>query len=74
MDRRARFFLAVAIVCGALAPATDPTLRWVPLALSGIDALLSVASYADSRSPVRAHRPGRPTHPEPGDQPNRPVM
>jgi hypothetical protein len=47
MDRRALFFLAAAVVCAVLIPATESEQRWVPIALSVVYALLAVASWAD---------------------------
>jgi predicted small integral membrane protein len=49
MDRRAVFFLGAAIVCAALIPLTGEAERWVPIALSIVYFLLSVASWADYR-------------------------
>ena len=50
MDRRAVFFLVAAIVCAVLIPITEAAERWVPIALSIVYTLLSVASWADNRS------------------------
>jgi hypothetical protein len=50
MDRRAVFFLIAAIVSAVLIPITAAAERWVPITLSIVYVLLSVASWADSRS------------------------
>jgi hypothetical protein len=55
MDRRAVFFLGAAIVCGVLIPITETEQRWVPISLSIVYALLSLASWADTRGRRRAH-------------------
>ncbi len=47
MDRRALFFLAAAAVCGALAPATDSDLRWVPITMAIAYVVLAALSVAD---------------------------
>ena len=52
MDRRAALFLASALVCGLLAPLTDPALRWVPEVVVIAYIVLALASYLDAR----AHR------------------
>jgi hypothetical protein len=54
MDRRAVFFLGAAVVCALLIPVADGKYRWVPVALSIVYALLSLASWADTRSRRRA--------------------
>ena len=54
MDRRAVFFLGAAIICAVLIPITPAAQRWVPIALSIVYTLLSVASWADARSRRRA--------------------
>ena len=58
MDRRAVFFLGAAVVCALLIPVTAGEHRWVPIALAVVYALLSLASWADSRS-RHAARPRR---------------
>ena len=55
MDRRAVFFLGAAIVCAVLIPITETEQRWVPISLSIVYTLLSLASWADARSRRRAH-------------------
>ena len=55
MDRRAVFFLGAAIVCAVLIPITGSEQRWVPISLSIVYVLLSLASWADARSRRRAH-------------------
>jgi hypothetical protein len=50
MDRRAVLFLVAAVVCAILIPVTEPDQRWVPITLSIVYTLLSVASWADFRS------------------------
>jgi hypothetical protein len=55
MDRRAVFFLVVAIVCVVLIPLTGADERWVPIALSIVYTLLSVASWADTRARGPSH-------------------
>jgi hypothetical protein len=50
MDRRAVFFLGAAIVCALLIPVTEGEDGWVPVALSIVYALLSLASWADTHS------------------------
>ena len=55
MDRRAVFFLGAAVVCAVLIPLTGADERWVPVALSIVYTLLSVASWADHRSRHRTH-------------------
>ena len=54
MDRRAVFFLGAAVVCALLIPVTDGEHRWVPIALSIVYALLSLASWADTHGRRRA--------------------
>jgi hypothetical protein len=54
MDRRAVFFIAAAIVCAVLVPVTEPENRWVPISLTIVYALLSLASWADTRSRSRS--------------------
>ena len=55
MDRRAVFFLVAAVVCVVLIPLTGASERWVPIALSIVYTLLSVASWADARGRHRTH-------------------
>ena len=55
MDRRAVFFLGAAIVCAVLIPIAETEQRWVPISLSIVYVLLSLASWADTRSRRRAH-------------------
>jgi hypothetical protein len=55
MDRRAVFLGVAAIVCALMIPITGSAERWVPIALTIVYAMLSVASWADSRS--RRRRP-----------------
>ena len=50
MDRRALFFVGAGAACGALIPATDGTLRWVPIAMAIGYAMLALLSAADWRS------------------------
>jgi hypothetical protein len=50
MDRRAIFFLGAAVVCAVLIPLTGSEERWVPIALSIVYFVLSVASWADTHS------------------------
>ena len=76
MDRRAVFFAGASAVCGALVPAADTDLRWVPLWMAVAYAVLAVLSFLDWWSRRTEHAVTRPT-PErdtPTDQPNRPVM
>ena len=54
MDRRAVFLLGAAVVCVVLIPITEPDNRWVPIALSIVYTLLSLASWADARGRRRA--------------------
>ena len=54
MDRRAVFFVAAAIVSAVLIPVTGPEHRWVPISLTIVYALLSLASWADTRSRRRS--------------------
>jgi hypothetical protein len=59
-DRRARFFLAAALVAAVLVPVADPEHRWVAAVLSIAYVVLAAASWLDSRSratvPPRYHR------------------
>ena len=50
MDRRALFFLGAAVVSAVLIPVAEPDYRWVPIFLSVVYTLLSLASWADRRS------------------------
>jgi hypothetical protein len=50
MERRALFFLGAAIVCAVLSPITEPAQRWVPVSLSIVYVLLSLASWAEARA------------------------
>jgi hypothetical protein len=50
MDRRSLFFLAAGFVCAVLIPVTESEFRWVPIALSIVYALLSLAAWADTHS------------------------
>ncbi len=50
VDRRAIFFLGAGAVSAVLIPATDVELRWVPMWLAVIYAVLALASYLDWRS------------------------
>jgi hypothetical protein len=54
MDRRAVFFVAASVVCAVLIPVTEPENRWVPVSLTIVYALLSLASWADTRSRRRS--------------------
>ena len=47
MDRRAVFFAGAAVACGALTPAADSDLRWVPATMAITYAVLALASLAD---------------------------
>jgi hypothetical protein len=47
MDRRALFFAGAAVVCGALTPAADSDLGWVPTTMAIAYAVLALASLAD---------------------------
>jgi len=49
IDRRAIFLLGAALVCAVLIPITEPDNRWVPISLSVVYVLLSLASWADAR-------------------------
>ncbi len=49
-DKRALFFLLVALVCLALAPASPDEFRTVTLGVATTYALLALASFLDSRS------------------------
>ena len=53
MDRRSVFFLVASVVCVVLIPIADPEQRWLPVALSIVYALLSLASWADHRTRAR---------------------
>jgi hypothetical protein len=53
IDRRSRFFAAASLVCIALIPLSDPSLRWVPIVVSITYAVLAVLSFLDWRSRVR---------------------
>jgi hypothetical protein len=54
MDRRAVFFLAAAIVCAVLIPVTEPEFRWVPISLTIVYTLFSLASWAETRGRSRS--------------------
>ena len=54
IDRRAIFLLGAALVCAVLIPITEPDNRWVPISLSIVYVLLSLASWADARGRRRA--------------------
>jgi hypothetical protein len=54
IDRRAVFLLGAALVCAVLIPITEPENRWVPISLSIVYVLLSLASWADARGRRRA--------------------
>jgi hypothetical protein len=54
MDRRAVFFFAAAIVCALLIPVTESEHRWVPVSLTIVYTLLSLASWADTRGRRRS--------------------
>jgi hypothetical protein len=54
MHRRAYFFLIAAAICAVLIPVTEAKLRFLPIALAIVYALLSVASWADSHRRSRA--------------------
>jgi hypothetical protein len=53
MDRRSIFFLCAAVICALLVPVADPNERWLPVVLSIVYALLSLASWADARTRAR---------------------
>jgi hypothetical protein len=53
MDRRAWFFLGVAVLCAVLIPVTEARFRWVPITLTVVYTLLSLASWADARTRAR---------------------
>ena len=76
MDHRALFFAGAAMVCGALTPATDADLRWVPFWMAIAYMALAVLSFLDWWSRRVEHASDRaPRDPDaPEDQPNRPVM
>jgi hypothetical protein len=56
MDRRAVFFICAAIVSIALAPATDPKVRWVPEWLAVLYVALALLSLLDAWSQHRIPR------------------
>ena len=64
-DRRAVFFVIAAATCGLLIPATDSTLRWVPVSMTIAYVVLAALSYLDFRSRFGGS--------DDDDQPNRPV-
>jgi len=75
MDRRAVVFAVAGVVSGLLALPLESDLRWVPLALAGLYAVLAVASLLDHVSlQSGADDPAtrRPDHD--AAQPKRPVM
>jgi hypothetical protein len=53
-DRRARFFLGAAVVCGALIPLTPSAYQWLPVVLVVVYVLLSLASWLDARERRKA--------------------
>jgi hypothetical protein len=53
MDRRSVFFLGAAVACALLIPVADDPQRWLPIVLSIVYTLLSVASWADARTRAR---------------------
>ena len=53
MDRRALFFLAVAVVAGLLVPVTDDSLTYVPKIVAVTYVVLAVASYLSWRTTRR---------------------
>lgn len=54
MDRRAGVFIVFAVVCVALAPATDNSYRWVPIATAIAFVVLALASFLDALSRRRS--------------------
>ena len=66
MDRRALFFAGAALVCAVLIPLTESAQRWLPVILSIVYALLSIASWADARTKARAGRSADPLDDRPG--------
>ena len=52
-DRRSLFFAGAALVSVLLIPPSDPSLRWVPIAVAITYAVLSVLSFLDWRSRAR---------------------
>ena len=57
MDRRALFFLVAVAVCGALIAPTPETLRWFPIVLGALYAVLALASALDNSSRHRDKGP-----------------
>jgi hypothetical protein len=55
MDRRALFFIGAAVVCAAVAPATESDLRWIPIVMAGAYAILALLSLLDAWSRHREH-------------------
>ena len=55
MDRRGAFFLFAAAVCGALSPATEEDIRWIPIAMAVAYVALAVLSILDAWSRHRDH-------------------
>jgi len=55
MDRRALFFALSAVVCTAVAPATEADIRWIPIAMAVAYAVLSVLSFLDAWSRHHDH-------------------
>lgn len=55
MDRRAVFFVGAAIVCAALAPATERDIRWIPLAMTAAYLVFAALSFLDFWSRRREH-------------------
>ena len=53
IDRRSRFFVGASVVCVVLIPLSDASLRWVPIVVSIIYAVLAVLSFLDWRSRAR---------------------
>ena len=53
MDRRALFFIIVAVVAALLVPVTDETLRYVPRIVSVTYVVLALASYLNWRTTRR---------------------
>jgi hypothetical protein len=53
IDRRSRFFAGASVVCAALIPVSEPSLRWVPIIVSITYAVLAVLSFLDWRSRAR---------------------
>jgi hypothetical protein len=53
IDRRSRFFAGASLVCVVLIPLSDASLRWVPILVSIVYAVLAVLSFLDFRSRAR---------------------